>query len=365
MRKAGVLCTLGPERREPSGCYEGAYVRVQEDLRKTVVFLGHETSDPAKGGIDCFGTGFLLYYEGVPYLITCRHVAEDIGNDPFLIRLNTYRGDSRNHLLDLVSWYYHPDPSVDIAVIPFSVPKDHGYDCFYFNEQIFFPENLIGIGDFCYTVGLFRLLAGRKRNLPVVHFGSIAMVPADETIPVVDWRDSSGQSILQVHGYLVESQSLDGLSGAPVMVRPSFDGPPIISNPGGKPLVPIVPKLARHEVFLLGMWQGAWDAPPDEILAIEKGEDVRVSVGMGVVIPAQKIKEALDQEELRKMRKAQGVLVRTAAKLESVRTIVDHTAAVSSGSDTPPATDANPNHLKDFTRLVDVAARKRPRGDQT
>ena len=29
------------------------------------------------------------------------------------------------------------------------------------------------------------------------------------------------------------------------------------------------------------------------------------------------------------------------------------------------ADDANPNHLKDFTRLVDVAARKRPQGDQT
>ena len=25
----------------------------------------------------------------------------------------------------------------------------------------------------------------------------------------------------------------------------------------------------------------------------------------------------------------------------------------------------NPNHLEDFTRLVDVAARKRPQGDQT
>jgi hypothetical protein len=27
----------------------------------------------------------------------------------------------------------------------------------------------------------------------------------------------------------------------------------------------------------------------------------------------------------------------------------------------PPASDENPNHLKDFTRLVDVAARKKPK----
>ena len=31
----------------------------------------------------------------------------------------------------------------------------------------------------------------------------------------------------------------------------------------------------------------------------------------------------------------------------------------------PSESDANPNHLEDFKRLVDVAARKRPQGDQT
>ena len=32
----------------------------------------------------------------------------------------------------------------------------------------------VGIGDFVYTVGLFRVLAGAARNMPVVHFGTIA-----------------------------------------------------------------------------------------------------------------------------------------------------------------------------------------------
>jgi|SRR5579862_116122 len=342
-----------PERRVSFPGCEGAYVRVQDDLRKTVVFLGHETSDPAKGGIDCFGTGFLLHHKEVPYLITCRHVAEAVGNDPFLIRLNTYRGDSRNVLTDQVKWYFHPNPNVDVAVIPFNVPKDHGYDCFYFTEDIFIPASEIGIGEFCYTVGLFRLLAGRKRNLPVVHFGTIAMVPGDETIPVMDWRDQSGQTTIQAHGYLVESQSLDGLSGAPVMVRPSFDGPrvPAYAPGGAKSIIEVGPKLARHEVFLLGMWQGAWDAPPDQILAIEKGEDVRVSVGMGVVIPGEHIRDTLDQEELEKMRKTENLRVRTAARLETSRVA----NASKSSSD---ATDENPNAQEDFKSLVNAAAQK-------
>jgi len=35
-------------------------------------------SRPDKGGIDCIGAAFFLEFEGFPYLITARHVAEDV-----------------------------------------------------------------------------------------------------------------------------------------------------------------------------------------------------------------------------------------------------------------------------------------------
>jgi hypothetical protein len=80
----------------------------------------------------------------------------------------------------------------------------------------------IGIGELTYTIGLFRLMSGAMRNLPVVHFGSIAMVP-DERIPVQDWRDRN--KTFEVEGYLVETQGLEGLSGSPVFVRQSVIRP--------------------------------------------------------------------------------------------------------------------------------------------
>src|SRR5438105_490758 len=61
----------------------------------------------------------------------------------------------------------------------------------------------------------------------------------------------------------------------------------------------------RANVRLLGLWQSSWDAPPDEVMAIQSGQGVRVPVGMGVVVPAQKIEETLIQlKDFRDMIKA-------------------------------------------------------------
>src|SRR5437764_14482248 len=78
----------------------------------------------------------------------------------------------------------------------------------------------VGIGDLTYTVGLFRLLSGNKRNLPIVHSGIVSMMPSDERIPVRDWRPPHGR--IFVEGYLVETGSLEGLSGSPVFMHPTI-----------------------------------------------------------------------------------------------------------------------------------------------
>src|SRR5262249_24705259 len=142
-------------------------------------------------------TGFLMLYDDFPHLVTARHIAKFAANDPFLVRLNRVDGGADNIPIDGANWRYHPnDSTVDVAVIPFDVRKESGHECFYIPEnELMTPERLererIGIGDFCYTVGLFRLLAGQKRNLPVVHFGTIARMPEGEKIPVRDWENTS------------------------------------------------------------------------------------------------------------------------------------------------------------------------------
>jgi hypothetical protein len=288
-------------------------MRIEDSVRDTVVFLGYPTDDPAKGGIDCIGTGFLLLYDGFPYLVTVRHVAEVLGNDPFMIRVNRYDGGSDNIPVDNVKWYYDSDPTIDIAVIPFDLPNrkehygryiDDKKETWWWNKARKYGA---GIGDFCYTVGLFRLLAGSKRNMPIVHFGTIARTMSsweNETIPIKDWRDPDGKKTIQTNAYLIESQSLAGLSGSPVFIRASnlmVRPDDIAANPGSSP-EDIGDAVAMWRLHLLGVWQGAWDAPPDEVLGAEVGKEVRVPVGIGVVIPADHIHYALEGDELKAMR---------------------------------------------------------------
>jgi hypothetical protein len=208
-------------------------VRIEDSIRQTVVFIGYATVDPTKGGIDCIGTAFLLRHEGFPYLVTARHVAEFVGSDPFLLRANLILGGAENLNIDNAAWHFDPDPSIDIAVLPISGLLDEQVHEFRFikDEKESWWSNKawkygVGIGDFCYTIGLFRLSSGSKRNMPVVHFGTIARPiygaeEDEELVPVKDWRDQSGQKTIPTRAYLIESQSLSGLSGAPVFVRPS------------------------------------------------------------------------------------------------------------------------------------------------
>lgn len=115
------------------------------------------------------------------------------------------------------------------------------------------------------------------------------MVPDDEPIPVCN-----GDKTIHVNGYLVEAQTLHGLSGAPVFVEQTWR------------LKIDDDQVAKVDTWtsLLGVWQAAWAAPPDDILAREMGQKtgVAVPVGMGIVVPAIRIVELLDTPDLAKMR---------------------------------------------------------------
>ncbi|MFO1144099.1 MAG: hypothetical protein U1E59_17330 [Amaricoccus sp.] len=275
---------------------------MNEDLRKVVAFIGTGYDDNFVAG----GTGFFVGYDGVLHLVTAKHVAVALREVPFVIRLNRIGGGTKPLTFDQASpinwrWYLHPDPTVDVAVLPVHLDTS-GADFAYINEDEFLGGRHIGmdavtIGDVAYTVGLFRLMAGKRANLPVVHSGAISLLPSDELVPVQDWEpDKKGQT-KYVQAYLVEQMSLNGLSGAPVFVRASVSWTDLPSKAG------TIDVLVPHaRVALMGLWQGAWDAEPDAVLALDKGKQVRVPVGMGVVVPMARIKEVLDMDELRAAR---------------------------------------------------------------
>lgn len=341
---AMVAYGLGPSPRWPLPRMRGA-MRVPKDLLRSVLFLGHGDEREGKGGIKPFGTAFLLNYERSNYLVTVKHVALAASEGPFLIRVNMKDGTAQNrHTDEEVQWVPHPDCDVDLAVAEFNYDFA-GCDANAIPADIIGTEEKlnsewIGVGDQAYAIGLFWVLHGKKRNLPVVHTGNIALLPGDETVPVRDWDNPQDDAARKwVEGYLIEAQGLSGLSGAPVFARPTFISPEHISE--GKH---VYARLPRIDLVLLGLWQGAWDAKTDDILTIDRGRQMRVPVGMGVVVPATKLVEVLEMPELKNKR----------AKADERRD-AENSASLDFA---PLSTDENPTHREDFMRLVDAAARK-------
>ena len=116
------------------------------------------------------------------------------------------------------------------------------------------------------------------------------MLPEDERIPVRNWRKGPDlPSIVHVQGYLLEMNSLQGLSGSPVFVRPTIDMADLPVTDGTK----ITTRLPAANVKLLGVWQSAWSGDPDAVLMQEIG-DKKVPVGIGIVVPIARLVEVLE-----------------------------------------------------------------------
>lgn len=330
---------LGPELLEKRG---GLVVRLSEDARRSVVFFGR--AEPPIGEAVYGGTGFLLGYESdgtyFPYLVTNRHVARTLEKESeFTLRVNLSAGGSDPIPIRGVTWAYHPDRDVDLAACFCYLPKGK-YD------HRFYGGPLVGVhevmcGDPISIVGLFRLRSGRGKNLPVVHTGHIAAFPdPSERIPVTD--EATGD-VTKVEGYLVEAQTLDGLSGAPVFAQVPIG----LRMPDTNTLATVY----GFNVRLLGVYQGSFKGIPDKTLAKELSLKYgpTVPVGMGIVVPSERIEELMNHEDLvadREELKHLGVS-RAAAVADSAFAGVEQSAL--------PTTDENPDHQEDFSRLLDAA----------
>src|SRR5262249_48300437 len=102
----------------------------------------------------------------------------------------------------------------------------------------------------------------------------------------------------QVEVYLVEAQTFEGLSGAPVFQRetvalrtfPEHNGGPVVAPTGAQ---------------LLGVYVGAWEGPPTDALMADRkwGQDRRIPAGMGLVVPEDRIVETIVSDTKLKKRR--------------------------------------------------------------
>ena len=264
---------------------------VPDNLRKCVVFLGYQMAD---GEMRFAGSAFFLGRDGDGgratdvFLVTAKHVIEGVrklGLTEVFVRANTTSGQSIWAKCQSTDWLFHPtDQTVDVALHHFGIPS--GWDHLVIPLSMcvtakVLETNEVGLGDEVFVVGLFRHHHGAQKNIPIVRVGNLAAL-TEEKVNTKDYG--------LVDAYLIEARSIGGLSGSPAFLNLGvvrFVGNAVKHSTGG----PIF--------FLLGLIHGHYDVPntnidntnPDvhEALSAE-----RVNTGIAIVVPIEKIIEALD-----------------------------------------------------------------------
>jgi hypothetical protein len=290
-------------------------MRVPDTITRCVGFLGAPSADDPEE-IVVRGTAFFV---SVPsemrpesrryeHLVTAQHSLNRVGALPLSVRLNAFTGTSDRVATDIpigdaLDWFTHPTDgeqdalTVDVAVLPWKAEHTaFEYSCLpvgmFLTDEIIEEEDEygkhIGIGDEVFITGLFTRVTGRRMNLPILRMGTLAMMPNE---PV---RTRSGAVEIDMEAYLIEARSIGGLSGSPVFVRYSMEV-----------------GLSR-EIHLLGLMHGHWDTPPGAIhdavtdaAMTEEEKAEAVNMGIGIVVPAKKIREVLYQPELVELRARQ------------------------------------------------------------
>jgi hypothetical protein len=251
-------------------------MRVPDEVRKCIVFLGHSTIDGQKY---VAGTAFFLStptdsMEGqFSYLVTARHVIDGIiskGCAEVWIRANFKDGHAEWIPSDTKDWSFHPEgETVDVAVTminakPISAGGPLDVRSVHINMAVT-KDVPVGLGDELFLTGHFAPHYGKGKNIPIVRVGNIAAMPEERVSPEFG----------RIEAYLIECRSIGGLSGSPVFVIPQ-----------------------GRQFHLLGLMQEHWDS--SSLIAdieVSTGKKETVNLGIGVVVPAEKIIQVVRQEK--------------------------------------------------------------------
>jgi hypothetical protein len=233
------------------------------------------------------------------YLVTAKHVLVSLAGQNIRILVNKRGGGIT--VLPLAPWVTHPaDDTVDCAVIPFKDNREadlvHIPVSFFATAEALKADD-IGPGDEVYMPGLFTFAPGNNRVLPLLRHGALAMVP-DSQIQV----DEGFADV-----YLIEVRSIGGMSGSPVFVRKTIT---FASTTNQSSSISGV-----GELKLLGLMHGHWDIKEsDKNLPRPSNVDriKGVNMGIGVVVPADKIIETLNHPALARQRRVADEALRQA-----------------------------------------------------
>jgi hypothetical protein len=272
------------------------------------------------------------------YFVTAKHVATELKDRDIYFLVNKVGGGTTHEVLRIAPvWFLHPsDKNADIAVIQVALGvglvdiAPVPVDTFGIPQRL--SELNIGIGDDTHSIGLFSPFPGNDKNVPIVRFGNVSMMSAEQIQTDLGYTEM----------YLVEARSIGGMSGSPVFVRPTLSLK--IARSNGPPVTGFLPGTGET---LLGMAQGHWDIKEEDINKSSFVHDRKkgVNYGIALVVPAFKIYETIYQPGLVAMRKQQ-----EAAIIRQQRSVP--------GSDSPKEKSEKTFTQADFDDALKKASRK-------
>lgn len=307
--------------------------RIHDNFVETAIYL-YRSKAEAEDGINAGGSGFLVSIpaETHPggtfiYAVTNRHVLEVAD----VARFNTSDGDTRIQHLPREKWMR--SKTDDLAIVSLFMGEGVLW------KQRYFPHTLIlskekaekinlGIGDQVFMVGRFINHEGKQQNAPLVRFGNIAQMPTEPLASTVEGKYHEQESII------ADIRSIGGYSGSPVFLN---ELP--LNRDGAEPAT---------EHWLIGIDWGhvkLW-SPVCGFDETPTGQtQVNINSGMAGIVPSWKLLDMLMSDEQVLFRKSEEEAL-TKAK-----------ASIGGSPDVaaPPASDANPTHRDDFTRLLGAA----------
>ena len=241
-----------------------------------------------------------LFFPPHIYAVTNEHVAR---NGFPVIRLNTT--DGKTDILELAhnDWIPHPDGD-DLAIAPIDLPTSR-YNYVPIPIELFAHRGTfaseIGMGDDTFMVGRFITHEGKQRNTPSLRFGSIAMLPFEKVKLANGYMQEA---------FLVETRSLSGYSGSPVFLyRPATHEmfvPPDHSYSISFDRRESITNLVDHPILLgidcghIRRYKKVLDA---RLNPHPQGWRVESNTGMAIVIPAWRLSDFLEGNDLLMQRK--------------------------------------------------------------
>jgi hypothetical protein len=276
-------------------------VRIPPNLFKGIAFIGavagyNESGDPYG---DIHGTGFFVRVPSKVdplkshlYLVTAKHVVEDLGKSEPYILVNGKDGKAKPLKQLGPKWWTHPsDGTADVVIR--QVAQQEGIEGWGAKTEDFIsPDDVtqgnVCVGDEVFVAGYFSPISS-DRNLPIVRHGNVAMLP-DEQI-----QTDYGMANV----YLIEARSIGGISGSLVAVRPPLRYG--IDMPKGTTAY----FDAIGSFKLLGLMHGHWDIRESELNDPQVKHDRKhgVNMGIAIVVPAIKILETVNQPGLAELRR--------------------------------------------------------------